>query len=149
METLMRPMSIDPGLILAAALLASLFILGLFLGIMLGKRSGRGEAERDFLRRIPSERDDAVKRSRAVLTGQFSEQLAPYLPGFPFDPTELRFVGKPVDFVAFVGAASGDISEVVFVEVKTGNSALNKAERSLKAAIEARAVRWVEYRAPQ
>jgi len=34
-------------------------------------------------------------KSRAVLGGQFSEQLAPFLPDFKYLPTECRFVGKP------------------------------------------------------
>jgi predicted Holliday junction resolvase-like endonuclease len=132
------------AIVIAAALIA----LGLYLGASLGKRSGRLEAERGLPDRLASEREDAVKRSRAVLGGLYSEQLAPYLPGFPFDPTEVRFVGKPVDFVAFVGAASGRIEEVAFVEVKSGNASLNPIERSLRDAISKGKVRWVEYRAP-
>jgi predicted Holliday junction resolvase-like endonuclease len=83
-----------------------------------------------------------------VLGGQFAEQLAPYLPGFPFDPTEVRFVGKPVDFIAFRGASSGRIEEVVFVEVKTGSASLSKVERSLRDAVQEGRVSWTEYRAP-
>ena len=32
---------------------------------------------------IKKERADAVKRSRAVIGGQFTEQIAPFLPAFP------------------------------------------------------------------
>jgi len=132
------------AVILAAALVA----LGLYLGLRLGKRSGRLEAERVLPGRLAAERDDAVKRSRAVLGGLAAEQLAPYLPDFPFDPTEVRFVGKPVDFVAFVGSSSGKVEEVAFVEVKSGEATLNRVERSLRDAISKGKVRWVEYRAP-
>jgi predicted Holliday junction resolvase-like endonuclease len=38
------------------------------------------------------------------------------------------------------------INEVVFVEIKTGNSQLSSNERSLRDAIEAKRVRWHEYR---
>lgn len=148
-------MRIDPSwtpaqgaflLVLAAALL--LFVLGLLLGHRLGRRSGRLESERGLPQRLAAEREDAVRRSRSVLGGQMAEQLAPYLPGFPFDPTELRFIGKPVDFLAFRGAASGEIEEVVFVEVKSGKASLSKVERSLRDAVEAGKVSWMEYRAP-
>ncbi|HTX72080.1 MAG TPA: Holliday junction resolvase-like protein [Rectinemataceae bacterium] len=121
---------------------------GLVLGYRAGRRSGRLEAERDLPDRLAAERGDAVRRSRAVLGGQMSEQLAPYLPGFPFDPTELRFIGKPVDFIAFIGASAGKIEEVAFVEVKTGGSSLSGVERSLRDAVQAGRVRWLEYRAP-
>jgi predicted Holliday junction resolvase-like endonuclease len=134
--------------VVAILLAASLLVLGLYLGLRLGRRSGRLEAERGLAGRLATERDDAVKRSRAVLGGLASEQLAPYLPGFPFDPTEVRFVGKPVDFVAFIGSSSGRIEEVAFVEVKTGNASLSGVERSLRDAVKEGRVRWVEYRAP-
>jgi len=137
-------------LLAGAAVVAALVLaLGLYLGLRLGKRAGRLEAEAGLPGRVAAERDDAVKRSRAVLGGLAAEQLAPWLPGFPFDPTELRFVGKPVDFIAFVGASRGRIEEVAFVEVKSGAAALSPVERSLRDAIKGGRVRWAEYRAPE
>ncbi len=133
------------ALIVAAALLA----LGLYLGLRLGKRAGRLEAESGLPARLVAERGDAVRRSRAVLGGLAAEQLAPYLPGFPYDPTELRFIGKPVDFIAFVGASRGRIEEVAFVEVKTGGAGLSPVERSLRDAVKEGRVVWAEYRSPQ
>lgn len=123
---------------------AGVILLGL--GVKLGMFIGRVMAEKSFVGRVESERCDAVKRSRSVLNGQLSEQLAPFLPGFPGDPTEVRFIGKPVDFIYFCGASRGAIDEVVFIEVKTGESALSPVERSLKKAIEKGHVRYVEYR---
>ena len=134
-------------LALAAILCAIILALGLWLGLRLGRRSGRLEAERGLPDRLASEREDAVRRSRAVLGGLAAEQLAPYLPDFPFDPTELRFIGKPVDFIAFVGASAGKVEEVAFVEVKSGNASLSPVERSLRDAVKGGRVRWVEYRA--
>ena len=128
--------------------LAALVILLFLLGLSFGRRRGRLEAERDLEARVGKEREDAIKRSRAVLAGQAAEQLAPWLPGFPFDPGDCRFIGKPVDFLVFSGSTAGTISEVVFVEVKSGTAGLNKAERSLREAIESGRVRWQEYRAP-
>ena len=134
--------------IIAAVVAAALLALGLYLGLRLGRRSGRLEAEAGLPDRLASERGDAIKRSRAVLGGLAAEQLAPYLPGFPFDPTELRFIGKPVDFLAFVGASKGRVEEVAFVEVKSGRAGLSSVERSLRDAVNEGRVRWVEYRAP-
>lgn len=135
---------------LAAALagLAALLVLALLAGLSLGRRAGRLEAERGLEGRLGAEREDAVRRSRAVLAGQAAEQLAPWLPGFPWDPSELRFIGKPVDFLVFRGAAAGRIEEVVFVEVKTGGSRPSPVERSLRDAVAAGRVRWEEWRAP-
>lgn len=120
----------------------------LLLGYVLGKKIGAISAERKWERLVPKLREDATKRSRAVLTGQFSEQLATYLPGFGHAPNEARFVGKPIDFIVFKGLDERKVEEVVFVEVKSGGSKLSSVERSLKEAIEMGKVRWEEYRVP-
>lgn len=134
--------------ILLAIGLAFLFGLGLWLGFRLGRRIGRVEAERDLPQRIGTARQDAVKRSRAVLGGQVGERFAPHFPDFPYDPTEVRFLGTPVDYVAFKGASGDGIEEVAFIEVKTGDATLSRVERSLRDTIRAGRVRWIEYRVP-
>ncbi len=98
---------------------------------------------------LPEHRKEAIAKSRAVLGGQFSEQIAPFLPDFPYSPTECRFVGKPVDFIVFKGADNKQIDEVVFVEVKSGNSKLSPQEKNLKSTIEQGRVRFEEYRVPE
>ncbi|MDE1860805.1 MAG: hypothetical protein KGH72_03750 [Candidatus Micrarchaeota archaeon] len=93
-------------------------------------------------------RAESVKMSRASLTGRISEQLAPFLPDFEYDPTEARFIGSPVDFVVFKGLSGHNVEEVIFVEVKSGAASLTQTERSLRDAIKARRVSWEEYHAP-
>lgn len=65
-------------------------------------------------------REDAVLRSQAVTAGKVHEQLIPYLPAFPYNPKDVRFLGSPVDLVVFDGLAEGRVRRIVFVEVKTG-----------------------------
>jgi len=142
--------ALEPAaLVLAAGLLAALLAVVLALGLLVGRRTGRMEAERGLEDRIASEREDAIKRSRAVLGGLAAEQAAPYLPGFPADPGDARFLGKPVDFVAFIGASGGEVREVLFVEVKSGSASPSRVERSLRDAVRAGRVRWAEYRVPE
>ncbi len=140
----------------------ALFAIGLFcltVGVLLGMRVARFRAENayvEILRQKEIEwgqgeeqrRKSAIAHSRQIIGGHFGEQLAPYLPDFPFDPTEARFVGKPVDFVVFNGLARGDVSEIVFVEVKSGGSKMNRNEASVKAAVVEKRVRFAEYRVP-
>ena len=112
------------------------FAVALILGIAIGALYYRARFAlwlKDYEKRL---RDDAIKKSRAVLGGQFTEQIAPYLPGFKHDPTEARFIGSPVDFVVFKGIAEGEPSEIVFVEVKTGKAKLSERERKLKEVVE-------------
>lgn len=117
-------------------------VLGIVFAFIIGRISGWTS---DKSKR--KNRKDAVEKSRAVLNGQFYEQIAPYLPGFPCDPSDAKFLGKPVDFVAFEGSGEGsEISEILFIEVKTGSSQLSSRERQIKKCIENGRVKYVEYR---
>ena len=127
----------------------SAIVLFLLIGIAIGHIIGKIRANKYWEAQIEKERKDAIAKSRAVLGGQFSEQLAPYLPDFPYSPSEVRFIGKPIDFIVFKGADSKNIDEVVFVEVKSGKSKINSHEKNLKNAIEKKRVRWEEYRIPE
>ena len=72
--------------------------------------------------------------------------MAPFLPGFPCNPGDVRFVGKPVDFVAFSGLTEkGHIDEIVLIEVKTGDSKLNENEKEVKRAVEEGRVRYAQW----
>jgi len=98
---------------------------------------------------IKKERENAVKKSREVLSGQFSEQLAPFLPDFKYSPSEARFIGKPVDFIVFKGMDQKDINEIVFVEVKSGSSTLSMQEKKLSEIVKDKKIKWEEYRIPE
>jgi len=124
-------------------------LIGLFIAYWLGNKFGSLKANKYWESEIPNYRKEAIMKSRAVLGGQFSEQLAPYLPNFKYLPTECRFLGKPIDFLVFKGMDEKKIDEVVFVEVKSGNAKLNQHEKNLKETIEKKRVRWVEYRIPE
>ncbi len=94
---------------------------------------------------IAQERRDAVSQSRAVLGGKFTEQMVPYFPDFKYDPTEVRFIGSPIDMVVFPGLSRGDPEEVVILEIKTGKSAgLTPAQKKIRRLIEDGMVRWDE-----
>jgi len=89
---------------------------------------------------------DAAQRSLAVTTGKVYEQLVPYLPDFPFNPKDARFLGSPVDFVVFDGLSDGHITRIVFVEVKTGAADLSTRERRIRDAVQDSRVEWYELR---
>jgi predicted Holliday junction resolvase-like endonuclease len=91
-------------------------------------------------------RRDTLQRSLAVTAGKVFEQLVPYLPDFPYNPKDARFLGSPVDFVVFDGLNDGDVKRVVFVEVKTGASELSPRERRVRAAVRNAQVEWLELR---
>lgn len=96
-----------------------------------------------YLKRI---RLDAVRQSQSVISGKVHEQLLPYLPGFPFNPKDVRFLGSPVDLVVFDGLDAGALQRVLFVEVKTGQAGLTPRERQLRDVVRAGRVEWKEMR---
>ncbi len=88
-------------------------------------------------------RQTAINQSRAVLGGKFTEQMAPYLPEFKYDPTEARFIGSPIDLVVFPGLSSGDPQEIVIMEIKSGkNCQLTPQQQKIRQLIEDGMVRW-------
>ena len=91
-------------------------------------------------------RQDAVQRSQAVTSGKVHEQLVPYLPEFGFNPKDARFLGSPVNLLVFDGLDDGELRRVVFVEIKTGGSALTGRERQVRDVVRASQVAWEEIR---
>lgn len=126
-----------------------LFLIGLILAYFVGQKIATIKRDRYWESEIPGHRKDAILKSRSVLSGMFSEQLAPFLPNFNFKPTECRFLGKPVDFIVFKGLDDKKVNEVVFVEVKSGKGKLSLVEKSLREAIKNKKVSWQEYRIPE
>lgn len=91
-------------------------------------------------------RDEAIKKSKAVILGQVSEHLAPFISKWPYSAKDVRFIGNPIDFVIFDGLTEGDLRKVIFMEVKTNKSQLNSGQREIRDAIIAGKVAWDEVR---
>lgn len=121
-------------------------LLGLVLGLVIGLLVGFVYFLIWKARHTSAIRQDAVQRSQAVTVGKVSEQLVPLLPGFEFNPKDVRFLGSPVDLVVFDGLNDGVVRQVVFIEVKTGAASLTPRERQVRDAILEKRVRWDELR---
>ena len=120
--------------------LAIIVVLALVIVLLL---FALGRTQATLAARVEEARRDAIGRSRAVLGGRFTEQMAPYLPEFRYDPTEARFIGSPVDLVVFPGLSSDKPREIVFVEVKAGaRGRLSQREQRIRELVEAGKVRW-------
>ena len=123
-----------------------LIIISAFLLLWLGYKIGSMVKDQEWEEKLPKLKQESVKKSREVLTGHFSEQLAPYMPDFPYSPTECKFVGKPIDLIVFKGMDKKEPEEVIFLEIKSGQSKLSTPERKLRDVIKDKKVRWEEYR---
>jgi predicted Holliday junction resolvase-like endonuclease len=141
----MENLDLQFAIVLCLSLLFCLlfFLAGRRIGLGQGRKQERAEWETHKIGEIVKAR---LKASRAVLGGLVSEQMAPLLPGFPFDPGDCRFIGKPVDFLVFKGMNQRNISEVIFLEIKSGAAkTLNPQEKKLRDAVLSGRVRWAEF----
>jgi predicted Holliday junction resolvase-like endonuclease len=93
-----------------------------------------------------AEREDAIKKSRAVNRGLVAEQLAPHMAGFKFNPKDCSFLGRPCDYIVFDGLDAGVLKSIVFLEVKTGGSTMNARERQVRDAVQEARVSYEIYR---
>lgn len=76
------------------------------------------------------------KKSSEVRLGQITEQLSPFLDGFNYDPKRAHFIGNPIDFIVFLD------DEIVFMEVKSGESKMTKKQKDIRALINNGKVRF-------
>jgi predicted Holliday junction resolvase-like endonuclease len=127
-------------------IIVSLILLIIVIALVYRLFKARREFEQwreEEAKRLEEARKQAIVQSRAVLGGRFTEQMAPYLPEFNYDPTEARFIGTPIDLVVFPGLAKGEPKEIVLIEVKSGRVArLTPQEKRIEELVEAGMVRW-------
>ncbi len=81
------------------------------------------------------------KQSQSVKYGQLTEQWIPFSDKFPYNSQNFRFIGKPIDGVAF------EEDKIVFVEFKTNKSQLNESQKKVKELVKDKRIEWFELRA--
>jgi predicted Holliday junction resolvase-like endonuclease len=84
---------------------------------------------------VLSHRKDAVKKAKSVVLGQATENVAPLMVDFPFHYKDCVFLWKWVDYLVFDGLYEGNLREIVFVEIKTWSSRLNKNEKMIRDVV--------------
>lgn len=91
--------------------------------------------ERQRRQRIEQWLREKDRQRGQVIKGQIAEQMAPFLPDFPFHPKDARFIGSPVDYVVFDGMSEGKLRQVVLVEVKTNQSRPNPIQKEIERIV--------------
>jgi len=74
--------------------------------------------------------------AEAVNIGKKIEVLLPTLKEFKWNLPDCRFLGEPLDFIAFNGLSRSKVDSVSFIEVKSGGARLNGHQKAIKDAIE-------------
>jgi len=80
------------------------------------------------------------KKSSEVRLGHIAEKLAPFLDDFPYEPENATFLGQPIDYIVF------EDDEIVFIEIKSGNSKLSQKQRNIRDLVKNKCVSWKEIR---
>jgi len=103
-----------------------------------------GETEKAFLlfkkEEVPKIRKEAIKKSNQVNNGFTSENFAMFLQN-DLSPKDFRHLGDPIDFMVTCGAEdirngiSDEVSEIILLDVKTGNASLTKIQRRIRDAV--------------
>lgn len=83
---------------------------------------------------------NSSRKSSEVRLGQITENIVPFLNGFKYDPKSVRFLGSPIDLIAF------EQEEIVFIEVKTGKSKLSAKQRNIRDLVDSGKVRFETHR---
>jgi predicted Holliday junction resolvase-like endonuclease len=90
-------------------------------------------------------RQDSRKRSVRSVLGKIAEFLIPFSAYLEqYNPKDMRFIGSPIDFIIFDGIEEErEDVKIIFVEVKTGTSALTKRQKAIRKAIDEKNIGWI------
>jgi predicted Holliday junction resolvase-like endonuclease len=99
------------------------------------------------LREIPREIAKISENStKAVNFGLTLERIAPLMDNFPFNYNDCRSLFEPIDYIVFEGLSrKGIVERIVFAEIKTGESRLNKRQWQIRFLVERKRVHWSTY----
>ncbi len=83
---------------------------------------------------------DTAKRSQSTRYGQITEQFAPFMASWPWDPKRFKFLGDPIDGIQFTDEG------IILVEIKSASSRLSAVQRQVRDHVQAGRVGWQEVR---
>ena len=95
---------------------------------------------------LKDERSKSVKKSKSVIMWELYEKILPFLPDFPFKPRDMVFVWKAVDYIIFDWLDEWNLKQIIFLELKSWNSNLNKNEKMVRDIIKSWKIDYLEYK---
>lgn len=121
-------------------------IVSLILGLIFGFMIGFLIMKLLSFKQHKNIRKEAVKWSRNAITWEIYEKILPALPNFPYAPKDMVFIGKWCDYIVFDWLSEWNLSEIIFLELKSGKARLNANEKAIKNIISQKKVRYSEVR---
>lgn len=95
---------------------------------------------------LRDERQKSVKKSKSVIMWEVYEKILPFLPDFPYKPRDMVFVWKGIDYIIFDWLNEWELKEIIFLELKSWTSNLNKNERMIRNTISKKHIKYLEYK---
>jgi len=114
------------------------------------KHIARLECKYEYEQKYESTKKNSSNTARNVLRGQLLEQFVPVLSSDEYNLFDWRFLGDFADFIVIDGytevkdGLATEVKQIVFVEIKTGDSKLSKHQQAVKRAIQDGRVKWGE-----
>lgn len=124
-------MAVDPLLYLSMLVIALALALAVVVRTYADRVSKLKERVRDL---------EGSKQSLSTTYGRITEQWAPFMAGYPYEPKNFRFIGSPIDGIQF------ENDKLVFVEFKTNTSGLSNGQRRIRQLVEQGRIEWLEFR---
>lgn len=82
--------------------------------------------------------------TESINFGQIVEKIVPSIKAFPYKPKDCRQLFDPIDYVVFNGLHnSGNINELIFIDVKSGSARLKTNQKDIKKTIEAGKIQYL------
>jgi predicted Holliday junction resolvase-like endonuclease len=114
------------------------------------------QAQKDNLESINNRRKEIIERRKEISIepemtkkritvstesinfGQIIEKIVPSIKTFPYKQKDCRQLFDPIDYIVFNGLHNnGNINELNFIDVKSGNARLKPNQKDIKNTIEA------------
>lgn len=80
------------------------------------------------------------KNSLSSRYGKMTEQFMPFLKDYPYEPSNFRFLGTPIDGIQF------EDNKIVFIEFKTAGSQLTPRQKQIAELVWQKRVEFEEHR---
>lgn len=80
------------------------------------------------------------KNSLSSRYGKMTEQFMPFLKNYPYDPTNFRFLGSPIDGIQF------EDDKIILIEFKTAGAMLNEKQKNIAELVWQKKVLFEEHR---
>jgi len=79
--------------------------------------------------------EGAEKKAINIGIGKIIEKVLPAYKKFNMPLADCSFLAEPIDMVVFEGACKNYIDHITFLDIKTGDSKLNKHQRQVRDAV--------------